>query len=752
MTEDFSASHDQKSHLLRQMDVTMVQKLAFAGAHFQLHDGARILDLGCGSGHSSYNFALLNPRLQVVAVDYDADYIRQAKVKYGNLPNLSFIQADARALDVGKERFNAIFNCSVQHEFYSFSNYSLDAVRETHEAQLRILERDGIILLRDFERTARPEEMVWMDLPVDGPRGLESSAALLRRYARIANALLPEPQRGFLLEEVGAPQDGWQRFYLAADWAHEFVWRKEYRDRFDVEAREKYGVWTARQYRDIPESMGARVLYTSPYRNPWIDRNWIEGKVRLYHENMQPMTPPPSNYIAVIQNIAPGAGQRFREHRIADTKPSYLRMESFRDRATGRIHDLASRPGEVYDVLPYQHKPDGRVVVYARSAYPRPLVNVHPRQMASSLDGKSWSGHMVEPLAVANQTGTLEQAVRHVLAERAGMVAESADAMERGLAYYTAPANINERVTSVFVPVRSADYEQTLSSSFSGFSNDGTVRAYDLQDLLRGVQVGMLAEARLELNAYALARRLGVKPEGWIGDRFEICQDNVASLPAKPADVEPCFEKADHAAGYLRTVRSVFVEEARPRLHRGDVEGSAKTVLASRELEFVVPDARKNGLLVTADNVSVVPVIRDTASGELMIGLRRMAVAAITALEDGGAPLAVTHVKLHSGIRNTEHLRDYVADYFHLGRGSVRPLGEGYFPSMGVMPGRTFPMLVTGPAAVFADEYEFVKLRDAFDTIETFRSADTIVAVFRCAHALDAWPEAKPTLSSAPKP
>ena len=111
------ASATQKAKLLQQMDVTMVQKLAFASAHFQLHDGARILDIGCARGFGSYQLALLNPRLQVVGLDYDAAYIAEANEKY-KLPNLSFIQGDARNLDLGEEQFDAILNSSDMHEVY----------------------------------------------------------------------------------------------------------------------------------------------------------------------------------------------------------------------------------------------------------------------------------------------------------------------------------------------------------------------------------------------------------------------------------------------------------------------------------------------------------------------------------------------------------------------------------------------------------------------------------------------------------
>ncbi len=731
----------QRARLLASMDVTMRQKLAFVSAHFQLHDGARILDIGCGSGKSSFELALLNPHLHVVALDYDAGYIAKAKELY-KLPNLIFIQGDARTLDIGDEKFDAILNSSLMHEIYSFNIYSGKAVDESLEAQLRRLKDGGVILLRDFMRPPRPDAMVYLDLPPkDDARVNELSYPdRLRAYAAIANAEKPENERGFFCEHVETLPDGWERFYLSHDWAYEFIWRKEYTARFEREAHEKYGVWRAEQYREIPESKGARVVYQAPYYNPWIAHNWHEGKFRLWDAQMNALPPPPSNYVALIQKPGPGQAQALREHKPAADAPRYLKLEHFLNIRTGGAYDLVSRPGAVIDVLPYAVADDGRVTVYAKSGYPRPVVNSQPRQMSPNIDGKVWSGHMVEPLAAANGTGAVENDVRKLLSERTPFAAEAVRDIEPALTYYTAPSDVNERVSSVFVRVDGVPYEGDLRGRFSQFSSDGSVRAFDLQDLLRSVQVGMLPEARLEMNVYALLRRLGIAPESWIGDDFKI----------RPATVTPgavahgprrVFVPSEHPASYLRTLRSVFVEEGQ--------DAGTRKVMTAQEFEFVVPDRRTGGD-VSTNSAMIVPLLRDARTGEIMIGLEDRDFPAVQAQEGHSDMVAIPGLRLPSAVQNLPDVRDYVAQKMGVAAADVQRLGESYFPSMGIMPNRVFPYIVTGAELLKNDRLVFRPLRTVFAEIESCRNAHMVVGVMRAVHALGLWRDYAPGISLSP--
>lgn len=721
-----TASAEQKAGLLKNMDVTMVQKLAFASAHFQLRDGARILDIGCARGFGSYQLALLNPRLHVVGLDYDADYIAEANTKY-KLSNLTFMQGDARELDVAEEKFDAILNSSVMHEIYSFSGYDEDAVMDSLKSQLDCLKDDGVILLRDFMRAEYPDRMVYIDVPQD-------KVGMLRDYAAIADGEKAHSQQGFFLQHIKTLDDGWERFYLPHDRAYEFIWRKEYTDRFEPESHEKYSFWKAAQYRDMPESLGARVIYTAPYRNPWIVRNWLDNKVRLFDEDMNALELPPSNYIAVIQKKAKGEGLRLYEHRLDDAQPSYLKKERFINDSTGKTLDLVSRPGEVTDVIPYGVNENGHMVIYAKASYPRPIVNIHPRAMAHNIDGRTWSGHMVEPLAIANQHREGDpKGITEVLCDRAGFTDNMIKSITKGMTYYTAPMDVNERVSSVFVNVEGAPYEYEMAGRFSNFSKDGAVRAFDVQDILRGIQVGMLPEARLELNIYSLMRQSGVTPEPWIGDNFplkssaSIISRQFNALAGRGEHYSTVPFNPDDA--YLDVHSSRFVEEG--------TDG----VLATQALEFAVP-AHKQGRQGPATNsVIILPVLERDSDGALMVGVKPQSFPAVQQKEGKGDIVGLHGFNIPSTVKDTLCLRRYITDKENVDASSISQLGESYFPSMGIMPHRVYPYMVSDPSLVQREDLQFVPLREVFEKIDQCKDSHLMIAVYRAVHALGVWQE-----------
>jgi SAM-dependent methyltransferase len=74
---------------------------------------AKILVLGCGSGHDAAFFAQQGHL--VTGVDFSSEAINRAKENYGTIEDLSFVQADAFALpDQWAGRFDMIF----EHTFY----------------------------------------------------------------------------------------------------------------------------------------------------------------------------------------------------------------------------------------------------------------------------------------------------------------------------------------------------------------------------------------------------------------------------------------------------------------------------------------------------------------------------------------------------------------------------------------------------------------------------------------------------------
>src|SRR5262249_1882149 len=192
-----------------------------------------------------------------------------------------------------------------------------------------------------------------------------------------------------------------------------------------------------------------------------------------------------------------------------------------------------------------------------------------------------------------------------------GIAREAVRKVEAGLSYYPSPGGIDEIVNALFVEITGALPSRELPAAISGFSTAGQVREFDAQDLLRAAHVGVLPEARLEMNLYVLMDRLGVIPDPFIGEEIALSDGpappslrraHLDELLARPA-ASP-YVPADQPSGYLRRVRSVFVDQA-------EDDGRSRT-LAEQELEFVLPREQ------SCNTILALPVVQ---ADEVLIGL-----------------------------------------------------------------------------------------------------------------------------------
>lgn len=692
------------------MDKTMQQKLAVTAAHFLLRPGAVIADMGCGSGLGSFQFAQLNPSVKVVGIDINPDVVRHGRETY-KLPNLSFEEGDVEKPDARLGRFDGILNSSVLHHVLSFNNYDPSRVVNALKNQMAALNEGGIMVIRDF--SALPDdEFVLLDV-------LASDAELLVQFSETARALKEPRDRGFFMEEVTSPREGFRRFRLSAKWANEFILRKDYRHSWDVEVLEEYSWWTPEDYRRELAALGGRVLHTAPYWNPWILENRYKGKVFLHDENGKERGYPPTQFIAVVEKVPEGASILLTERAIARGEKNFLKVTSWKNAKTGRVYDMASRPGTVSDCLPYFTGADGRLMIFAKHGYPRALVNSVSRGTVN-LDDKHWSGHVVEPIAIVENGEPLLPR----LAAYAGLDAAHLGAAETCMKYYPSPGMMDEIVSSCFVPVTGAEgrHSKRLPVELSGFSGSGEIRLYPAQDLLRAAQVGMLPEARLELNIYALLRHLGQRPDKWLGTEvapppcYNVEVKKFSDLLAAPPS--SVWEKQEAPAGYLHYIRSAFADRSRT------------TELARRELEFVLPAK------ASANVISVAPLAMD-AQGEICIGLERRDLPAPQAHEGNSAIYVLPAWRLPLDVVSEEAACGFAAS--KLGAGGAMKLGASYYPSLGVTPERVYPFAIHCDPSKVQLPLVFVSLRDLFDNLEKLRDAHLMIAALRAFHALGLW-------------
>ncbi len=158
----------------------MAAKRAAVVAHFLSDPGARIVDMGMGSGTATYFQALLNPATEVIGVDINPVSVEYASQKYP-LPNISFKQGDIENMLFEPNSLNGILDSSSLHHVYSFNGYSKKHVHNAIKNQVAQLKEGGILVIRDF---VEPEnQMVLLELPDN------SDAELLQEFAMTARGL-----------------------------------------------------------------------------------------------------------------------------------------------------------------------------------------------------------------------------------------------------------------------------------------------------------------------------------------------------------------------------------------------------------------------------------------------------------------------------------------------------------------------------------------------------------------------------------
>lgn len=705
------------------MDKTMQQKLAFTAAHFLLCPKAVIADMGCGSGLGSYQMAQLNPDVTIIGIDINPETVRLARENY-RLPNLRFETGDVEKPDPAFGPFDGILNSSVLHHVYSFNDYSKANVVNALQSQMTLLKTGGMMVIRDF---CAEKDDSYVQLEISGQSGGDTLAAmsdaeLLTLFSETAQALRPAQSRGFFLEEVSCARAGFRRFRLSAKWANEFILRKDYRHDWADEVLEEYSWWTGEDYRRELSALGGRVVYAAPFWNDWIIENRYRDKVFLYDEQGAELPWPPTNFIAVVEKVSDGESLSLKECAIAKGKKGFLKIQTWQREEGGTLYDMASRAGLVTDCLPYRRGGDGRLFVYAKHGYPRPLMNTIPRGSAR-LDGKKWSGHALEPIAVVTEDGDF----MNRLSERTGLDRGIFCAAEQALRYYPSPGMLDEIVDSVFVPVREdrADYTFPLPREAAGFTSSGEVRMYPAQDLLRAAHVGILPEARLEMNVYWLLRCLGMRPDQWIGERIALHPSS--GIAARKMREWACggavapYHVAEKSAGYLQHFRSTF----------GDFTRTAR--LAQQEFEFILPAG------ASANVVTVLPLILNR-DGEVCAGLEKRFLPAPQVREASAEIYVLPSFRLPFSVDTMDKARHFIAQKLSQSQDSVSKLGEGYFSSLGLTPERVHPFVLSlRDDQSFHSTLTFVRCRELFHAAHELRDAHLLISLFRAVHMLDLW-------------
>lgn len=689
----------QPDNKLEELPVKDVRQAWFTMAHLVLDQGSRILDKGCGDGSVTYAMAMMNPDHHFIGLDRDTRLIKKAKDKY-KLPNLEFMAGDVTENFLQPKSLDAVLNRFTLHETYSRTHCSETAVRESLERHLKLLKNNGLFFIRDYAMPS-PDDFVILEMPEepgkgDGIYGL-SEVDLLIQFSENARAREDPVHGGFYLEDLPPRFPRTRRFRLPHKWAYEFLIRKDERERWDKELHTEYTFYTERDYRKTLRSLGARVLYTAPHWDEQLIQARFEKKFRLYNEDLEPLGPPPTSFIALAQKIGEKKSLVLTERRPSRKDTGRMKITAMRDDVEGTIIDVVSRDMEITEVIPYYITADNRLRVFVHEGIPRGLVNTVPR-IRSDLDGKKWSGHMTEAIALPGEAvQEVKENDRKSLIlfarDHLGLKPANDAELEDGPALYPAPDYIDERIETKYLRVDTEknDFEpRDILEDIGGFSTTGRIRDVDAQDILDAAGVGLLPTCRLEVQVLALYEKLGIPYTAWADCPIALSEGepkNVTRLQKaihKLAEHDDRYQEIKGSAGQLKTVNSIFVEE-------GQAEGGI-TGLASRDMEFVMQED-------ATQNVAVVLPLTRKIGGEVMAGIVETYLPVPQRYKGSGHMISCPSYPLPKDITNFEMARKYIADKFEVKPENVARMGEGYFTHVGVTPQRVYPFAVTTAGA-----------------------------------------------------
>ena len=139
--DNWSKVYDRS--ILQNMVFNRSHNLFFKEMVSSLKEGARVLDVGCGTGKFAFRLADLRKDLKICGMDLSQDMIKKAEMKLSG-ENIEFKIGDVEDLPYESNTFD-IITCS--NSFHHYPNQER-AIKEMH----RVLNSEGRLMIIDGSR------------------------------------------------------------------------------------------------------------------------------------------------------------------------------------------------------------------------------------------------------------------------------------------------------------------------------------------------------------------------------------------------------------------------------------------------------------------------------------------------------------------------------------------------------------------------------------------------------------------------
>ena len=503
--------------------------------------------------------------------------------------------------------------------------------------------------------------------------------------------------RGFYLEELPPRFPRTRLFRLPSKWAREFILRKDNREGWSRELHKEYTFFTRHDFSRVLRNYGARLLYAAPHWDEQIIKHRFNKKLKLFHEDGEVIGAPETSFIMVAQKASGKQSLTLQERKPCRTENPNLRIIAMRDDIDGGTLDVVSRDMHITEILPYRITEEGRLHVFVHEGIPRGLINTVPRK-GPNIDGKQWSGHMTETLAMPQELiETLDinhfRSTLNFTQDHLGLKPEMGKLFENGPGFYPAPDHIDEHIDTLYLNVikpKKTIIPKVILEDADGFSTRGRIRELDAQQILNAIGVGFIPTSRLEIQILALYEKLGISYQAWAQCPLSLETEEpeettkLQEIIAKLAADDGRFKEIKGTTGNIKTMQSVFVDEGQDQ---GGITG-----LASRDMDFIINEDS------TMNTAVVLPLTRKI-NGEVMAGIVEQYLPVPQRYKGNGYTVNCPSFPLPKEIKNFEMARKYIADKFEVPVDCVARMGESYFSHIGVTPQRIYPFAVSTAGA-----------------------------------------------------
>jgi len=267
-----------------------------------------IVDLGSGTGIVEVILSELSSKEEsersfVVGVDISPEMLERAKDRkkeYEKIP-VDLVRNDLTKSCIANESVDTVLCFSFLHEIYSDSGLEtmMDVLRDVY----RMLKPEGRLIIRDGPRSKNWRKSYYSKF------NKKATEELFYKFARdfdphnFVEDYIPEekPEYSIDFEKL---DDGMIR--LSGPDCFEFLTKYIYKENWDVEVKEKFGVFTPEQWKIVLESLGFKVNNSETYLIPYLNNRYTHDGIELYKKFSGEYVPteyPDSTMILVAEKV-----------------------------------------------------------------------------------------------------------------------------------------------------------------------------------------------------------------------------------------------------------------------------------------------------------------------------------------------------------------------------------------------------------------------------------------------------------------